>query len=110
LLELTKTATEPPAGLTSPSNVPPTPEQQAADIVLKSSQGHGFCRMGTGSLRGQAGRQGQGLERRSKGHRCRCGQRDTATPTKLQIAAAVDDIEAKRYDIELTMTGPILRS
>ncbi len=31
----------------------------------------------------------------------------TATPTKLQIAASVDDIEAKRYDIELTMTGPI---
>src|SRR5258706_8437593 len=35
LLELTKTATEPPAGFDIAKYVPPTPEQQAADIVLK---------------------------------------------------------------------------
>ena len=30
-----------------------------------------------------------------------------ASPTKLQIAASQDDIEQKRADIELSMTGPI---
>jgi hypothetical protein len=35
------------------------------------------------------------------------GQVIKASSTKLEIAASQDDIEQKRADIELTMTGPI---
>jgi hypothetical protein len=32
---------------------------------------------------------------------------DAKAPPKIQLAASVDDIDAKRFDIELTMSGPL---
>jgi len=88
LLELTKTATEPPAGFDIAKYVPPTPVAAGADIVLKKqAQGHGFCQMGTGSLRGKQEDKDK-VWNAIKGQPLQMvGSVITATPTKLQIAA-----------------------
>jgi len=99
--------------------VPPTPEQQAADIVAKKapkdmdfaewelvlSEGKQADQdkvwLGTpaGTAAEVKGIKGQPLQM--------VGNVISVTPTKIQLAASVDDIEAKRFDIELTMSGPI---
>ena len=108
LLAQTANTPLPPAGFAITKYVPPTPEQQAADIVkAKKPKDMDFAEW---ELVLSEGKQedkdtvwnaikGQPLQM--------VGNVISVTPTKLQLAASVDDIEAKRMDIELTMTGPI---
>jgi len=117
LLEAAKTATAPPANLatTITKYVPPTPEQQAADIVQKKQpKDMDFAEW---ELVLSEGKQ----EDKDKVWNAIKGQplqmvgnvitvipgADAKAPPKIQLAASVDDIEAKRLDIELTMSGPI---
>ena len=117
LLEAAKTATAPPANLatTITKYVPPTPEQQAADIVQKKQpKDMDFAEW---ELVLSEGKQedkdkvwnaikGQPLQMVGNVITVIPGADAKASP-KIQLAASVDDIEAKRLDIELTMSGPI---
>ncbi len=117
LLETAKTATAPPADLatTITKYTPPTPEQQAADIVQKKQPKE--MDFAEWELVLSEGKQ----EDKDKVWNAIKGQplqmvgnvitvipgADAKAPPKIQLAASVDDIEAKRLDIELTMSGPI---
>ena len=117
LLETAKTATAPPPDLdkTISKYVPPTPEQQAADIVQKKQPKE--MDFAEWELVLSEGKQ----EDKDKVWNAIKGQplqmvgnvitvipgADAKAPPKIQLAASVDDIEAKRFDIELTMSGPI---
>jgi hypothetical protein len=117
LLEIAKTATAPPADLatTITKYTPPTPEQQAADIVQKKQPKE--MDFAEWELVLSEGKQ----EDKDKVWNAIKGQplqmvgnvitvipgADAKAPPKIQLAASVDDIEAKRLDIELTMSGPI---
>lgn len=117
LLTTAQTATAPPAdlGTTITKYVPPTPEQQAADIVQKKQpKDMDFAEW---ELVLSEGKQedkdkvwnaikGQPLQMVGNVIAITPGADAKAGP-KIQLAASVDDIEAKKADIELTMTGPI---
>jgi len=117
LLETAKTATVPPPDLatTITKYVPPTPEQQAADIVQKKQpKDMDFAEW---ELVLSEGKQedkdkvwnaikGQPLQMIGNVITVTPGA-DAKAPPKIQLAASVDDIEAKRFDIELTMSGPL---
>ncbi len=115
LLETAKTATAPPGGFTVEKYVPPTPEQQAHDIVAKKQpKDMDFAEW---ELVLSEGKQedkdavwnaikGQPLQMIGNVITVTPGA-DAKAPPKIQLAASVDDIDAKRFDIELTMSGPL---
>jgi tetratricopeptide (TPR) repeat protein len=109
LLAQTKTTPVPPAGFTITQYVPPTPQQQAADLVkTKKPEEMSFAEwelvLSVGTQDDQdkvwASLKGKNLQMAEV-------QVITATPTKLELAASVDDIDQKRADIELAFPGPI---
>ena len=108
LLAQTANTPLPPAGFTITKYVPPTPEQQAADIVkAKQPKDMDFAEWELVLSEGKQEDKDK-VWNAIKGQPLQMvGNVVTVTPTKLQLAASVDDIEAKRMDIELTMTGPI---
>ena len=116
LLTTAGTATALPAGFDVTKYVPPTPEQQAAEIVTKKQpKDMDFAEW---ELVLSEGKQ----EDKDKVWNAIKGQplqmigniiaivpaADAKSGPKFQLAASVDDIEAKRADIELLMSGPIL--
>jgi tetratricopeptide (TPR) repeat protein len=98
----------PPAGFTIQEYVPPTPQQQAAELVkTKAPKDMTFAEW---ELVLSAGAQtdAETVWNAIKGLSLQMeGQVMKVSPTQLEIAGSQDDIEAKRADIILTMTGPI---
>jgi tetratricopeptide (TPR) repeat protein len=108
LLAQAATTPAPPAGFAVTKYVPPTPEQQAADIVQKKQpKDMDFAEWELVLSEGKQEDKDK-VWNAIKGQPLQMvGSVISVTPTKLQLAASVDDIEQKRLDIELTMTGPI---
>jgi tetratricopeptide (TPR) repeat protein len=108
LLALTATTTLPPAGFTIKQYVPPTPAEQAADLVKsKAPKDMSFAEW---ELVLSAGAQADADRVWSaiKGVALQMeGTVIKASPTELQIAASQDDIDQKRADIVITMGGTI---
>ena len=108
LLALTATTPLPPPGVTIKAYVPPTPAEQAADLVkTKAPKDMSFAEW---ELVLSAGAQADADKVWSaiKGVSLQMeGTVIKASPTELQIAASQDDIDAKRADIILTMDGTI---
>jgi len=109
LLAQTATTTLPPAGFTIKQYVPPTPAEQAADLVkTKDPKDMSFAEWELvlyvgkqedadkvwGFLKGKSLQFAQALVLK-------------ADPTKLELAASQDDIDAKRADVMLEMTAAI---
>jgi hypothetical protein len=112
LLAAAKSSATPPAGLSITKYVPPTPAQQAHDLVNgKTPEQIAQLSFGEWELVLSAGTpedqdkvwsviKGKPLQME--------GNVITVTSnTELQIAASADDIDAKRTDITLNMSGPI---
>jgi hypothetical protein len=103
-----KTSPTPPAGFAITQYVPPTPAQQAADLVkTKTPKDMSFAEW---ELVLSAGAQSDAdtVWNVIKGVPLQMeGQVIHAEPTKIEIAASSDDIDQKRADIILNMTGPI---
>jgi len=111
LLATTATTPLPPAGFTIKQYVPPTPAEQAHDLVKdKTAADIKKLSFAEWQLVLSAGSQedqdkvwnvikGVALQMEATVLK--------AAPTELQIAASQDDIDAKRPDITLTMTGTI---
>ena len=97
-----------PAGFDVTKYVPPTPEQQAAEIVQKKQpKDMDFAEWELVLSEGKQEDKDK-VWNAIKGQPLQMvGNVITVTPTKVQLAASVDDIEQKHFDIELTMTGPI---
>ena len=109
LLAQTKTTPVPPAGFTIAAYVPPTPAQQAADLVkTKKPEEMSFAEWELVLSEGSPDDQ-QKVWTSLKGKNLQMAEVQviTATPTKLELAASVDDIDQKRADIELAFPGPI---
>jgi hypothetical protein len=108
LLALTATTPLPPAGFTIKAYVPPTPAEQAADLVkTKAPKDMSFAEW---ELVLSAGAQADADKVWSaiKGVALQMeGTVIKASSTELQIAASQDDIDAKRADIVVTMGGTI---
>jgi len=109
LLAQTATTPVPPAGFTIKQYVPPTPAEQAADLVKsKDPKDMSFAEWELvlsvgkqedadkvwGFLKGKSLQFAQALVLK-------------AEPTKLELAASQDDIDAKRADVMLDMTAAI---
>jgi len=111
LMATTKTASTPPAGFTVAQYVPPTPAQQAHDLVKdKTPDDIKKMSFADWELVLSAGEQAdadkvwnviKGLPLQMEGWVIK------ATSTEVDIAASQDDNDAKRADITLNMTGPI---
>jgi tetratricopeptide (TPR) repeat protein len=108
LLALTATTPLPPAGFTIKAYVPPTPAEQAADLVkTKAPKDMSFAEW---ELVLSAGAQADAdkVWTAIKGVALQMeGTVIKASSTELQIAASQDDIDAKRADIVVTMGGTI---
>jgi hypothetical protein len=108
LLATAKTTPLPPAGFNITQYVPPTPAQQAADLVRsKAPKDMTFAEW---ELVLSAGSQEDADKVWSviKGNPLQMeGQVLKVSPTELQIAASSDDIDQKRPDITLTMNATI---
>ena len=108
VLNAAKAQPQPPQGFTITQYVPPTPAQQAADIVKsKTPKDMSF---GEWELVLSAGtpEDADKVWTAIKGTSLIMeGQVITAAPDALQIAASQDDIDAKRADITLQMTATI---
>ena len=110
LLTQTATTALPPAGFTIAVYVPPTPAQQAHDLVkdktpdqikkLSFAEWELVLSAGSPEDQDKVWSVIKGVPLQMGGSRV-----ISATPTTLQLAASVDDIDQKRADIELTMTG-----
>jgi tetratricopeptide (TPR) repeat protein len=110
---LTQTATTPlpPAGFTIKAYVPPTPAEQAADLVKgKGPSDIKQMSFGDWQLVLSAGSPAdqdkvwsviKGVPLQMRGHVI------SATATEVQIAESQDDIDKNQADITLTMSGPI---
>jgi len=108
LLAQTATTPLPPAGFTIKQYVPPTPAEQAADLVkTKAPKDMSFAEW---ELVLSAGAQAdadkvwtviKGVPLQMEGTVI------AASPTELQMAASQDDIDQKRADIVVTMGGTI---
>jgi tetratricopeptide (TPR) repeat protein len=98
----------PPPGFTIQEYVPPTPQQQAADLVkTKAPKDMTFAEWEL-VLSAGAPADAEKVWSAIKGVPLQMeGQVISASPTKLEIAGSSDDIEAKRADVILNMTGPI---
>jgi len=111
LLAMTATTPLPPAGFTVKQYVPPTPAEQAHDLVKdKAAADIKKLSFAEWQLVLSAGSQEdqdkvwiviKGVPMQMEATVI------SATDTVLQIAASQDDIDAKRADISLTMTGTI---
>ena len=111
LLALTATAGLPPAGFTVKQYVPPTPAEQAHDLVkdktpadikkLSFAEWQLVLSAGTPEDQDKVWSVIKGVPLQMEATVLK------AVPTELQIAASQDDIDAKRPDITLTMTGTI---
>jgi tetratricopeptide (TPR) repeat protein len=108
LLTLTATTTLPPAGFTIKQYVPPTPAEQAADLVKsKAPKDLSFAEWEL-VLSAGAPADADKVWLAIKGVPLQMeGTVIAATPTELQIAASQDDIDQKRADIVVTMGGTI---
>ena len=109
LLTQTKTTPVPPAGFAIAAYVPPTPAQQAADLVkTKKPEEMSFAEwelvLSEGSPEDQ-----EKVWNSLKGKNLQMAEVQviTAAPTKLELAASVDDIDQKCADIELSFPGAI---
>src|SRR5258705_8716269 len=109
LLAQTKATPLPPAGFTIAQYVPPTPQQQAADLVkTKKPEEMSFAEwelvLSVGTQEDQ-----DKVWNSLKGKNLQMAEVQviSASPTKLELAASVDDIDQKRADIELAFPGPI---
>jgi tetratricopeptide (TPR) repeat protein len=103
-----KTAPEPPAGFAITQYVPPTPAQQAADLVkTKTPKDMSFAEWEL-VLSAGAPEDAEKVWTAIKGKPLQMeGTVITAASDKLEIAASQDDIDGKRADIELTPAGTI---
>ena len=111
LLALAKTNPMPPQGFTISQYVPPTPAEQAAEIIknktpdeikkLSFAEWELVLSAGKPEDAEKVWNVIKGLPLQMEGIVI------SAAPTKLEVAASQDDIEKKRADIELTMMGPI---
>jgi hypothetical protein len=103
-----KASPTPPAGFAITQYIPPTPAQQAADLVkTKTPKEMSFAEW---ELVLSAGAQADAdvVWNAIKGVPLQMeGQVIHATSDKIEIAASQDDIDQKRSDIVLTMTGTI---
>src|SRR5216684_2316043 len=109
LLAQTKTTPVPPAGFTIAQYVPPTPAQQAADLVkTKKPEEMSFAEWELVLSVGTQDDQDK-VWSTLKGKNLQMAEVQviSASPTKLELAASVDDIDQKRADIELSFPGPI---
>ena len=108
LLALTATTPLPPAGFTIKQYVPPTPAEQAADLVkTKAPKDMSFAEWEL-VLSAGASADADKVWSAIKGVALQMeGTVIKASPTELQIAASQDDIDAKRADIVVTMGGTI---
>jgi tetratricopeptide (TPR) repeat protein len=109
LLAQAKTTPVPPAGFTIAAYVPPTPSQQAAELVkTKKPEEMSFAEwelvLSEGSPEDQ-----EKVWSVLKGKNLQMAEVQviSATPTKLELAASVDDIDNKRADIELSFPAAI---
>jgi len=105
LLAQTKTTPLPAAGFTIAQYVPPTPQQQAADLVkTKKPEEMSFAEwelvLSVGTQEDQ-----DKVWNSLKGKNLQMAEVQviSASPTKLELAASVDDIDQKRADIELAV-------
>jgi tetratricopeptide (TPR) repeat protein len=111
LLTLTATTTLPPAGFTIKQYVPPTPAEQAHDLVkdkapadikkLSFAEWELVLSAGSPEDADKVWSVIKGVALQMEATVLKPGA------TELQIAASQDDIDAKRADIVLTMTGTI---
>ncbi|MGA8152946.1 MAG: hypothetical protein WB952_18490 [Terriglobales bacterium] len=111
LLALTATTTLPPAGFTVKQYVPPTPAEQAHDLVkdkspaeikkLSFAEWQLVLSAGTPEDQEKVWSVIKGVPMQMEATVLK------ASPTELEIAGSQDDIDAKRADITLTMTGTI---
>jgi tetratricopeptide (TPR) repeat protein len=108
LLTLTATTPLPPAGFTIKQYVPPTPAEQAADLVkTKAPKDMSFAEWEL-VLSAGAPADADKVWSAIKGVALQMeGTVIKASPTELQIAASQDDIDQKRADIVITMGGTI---
>jgi tetratricopeptide (TPR) repeat protein len=109
LLAQTKATPLPPAGFTIAQYVPPTPQQQAAELVkTKKPEEMSFAEwelvLSVGTQADQ-----DTVWNALKGKNLQMAEVAviSASPTKLGLAASVDDIDQKRADIELTFPAAI---
>jgi tetratricopeptide (TPR) repeat protein len=111
LLAMTATKTLPDAGFTITQYVPPTPAQQAHDLVKeKSPEDIKKMSFADWELALSAGSPEDADKVWSviKGVALQMeGIVIKATPTEMDIAESSDDIDAKKVDITLTMAGPV---
>lgn len=111
LLTMTATTPLPPAGFTIKQYVPPTPAEQAHDLVkdktpddikkLSFAEWQLVLSQGSQEDKDKVWNVIKGVPMQMEATVIK------ASETELQIAASQDDIDAKRADITLTMTGPI---
>src|SRR5271156_1197356 len=108
LLAMTATTPLPPAGFTIKAYVPPTPAEQAADLVKsKAPKDMSFAEWEM-VLSAGAPADTDKVWSAIKGVALQMeGTVIKASPTELQIAASEDDITAKRADVVVTMGGTI---
>jgi len=108
LLAQTASTPVPPAGFTIKEYVPPTPAEQAADLVkTKSPKEMSFAEWELVLSKGKP-EDADKVWSALKGVPLQMeGQVIKASPTELEIAGSSDDIDQKRSDIILTMTGTI---
>jgi tetratricopeptide (TPR) repeat protein len=116
LVALAKSSTSPPAGLADNPKfskyVPPTPAQQAHDLVkdktpeqikqLSFGEWELVLSAGTPEDQDKVWNVIKNVPLQMEGNVI-----ETTSSTELHIAGSEDDIEQKRADITLTMTGPI---
>jgi hypothetical protein len=112
VLAAAKTNPAPPQGFNITKYVPPTPAQQAHDLVkdktpdqikqLSFGEWELVLSAGTPEDQDKVWSVIKNVPLQMEGNVI-----ETASPTELHIAASEDDIEQKRADITLTMTGPI---
>jgi len=109
LLTLTATTTLPPPGFTIKKYIPPTPAEQAADLVkTKKVQDMSFAEWqmvlseGTPEDADKVWSVLKGKPLQMVAHIM-----SIESPTNLKLAGSQDDIEAKRADIDLTMAAAI---
>jgi tetratricopeptide (TPR) repeat protein len=108
LLAMTATTPLPPAGFTIKAYVPPTPAEQAADLVKsKAPKDMSFAEWEM-VLSAGAPADTDKVWSAIKGVALQMeGTVIKASSTELQIAASEDDIQAKRADVVVTMGGTI---
>jgi len=109
LMAQTKTTPFPPAGFTITQYVPPTPAEQAADIVKsKKVEEMSFAEWELVLSEGKP----EDVDKvwgvlKGKPLQMVAQVVTVASPTNLKLAGSSDDIEVKRADIDLTMTAAI---